>query len=419
MAQEAIGPRPVSRTTARLGRNGPDEATRSRESTVALVFVLAAALIGCDPGPQPTGSELPAAAVQDSSGVQMLIFGADAHRAAPLWNLDATRAVTFEDGPGLTSVRSVIRIGTDHWVLLDSGNREVYVFDGSGRFSHRLGRTGQGPGEFNERPSFLGRTPDGEVLIRDWPAGRLQRFDVREGFVEGWDLDVAGTWLQMLWRADGGVSLLTERSGAASNPNERTRNVAAVFEVTSGDDPREVEVFPAMEWVMVLTERGVSVERPWYLPQTLSAVARDGFWFTHGTEWRIERRDAERGELTHVVRFDQPREPFSADVDVPVPAMQPPDSTPPIARLYSDGEGRLWIGESGDEYSALPSGMGRVVPHWIVLEPSGERVLGRVELPGDRRLLHADTEGVLVVGVDEVDVPVIEWYPFVDPGVLN
>jgi hypothetical protein len=228
-------------------------------------------------------------------------------------------------------------------------------------------------------------------------------------------VELPGSLLNIVWRDDGGATVLTEESGS-STPNERTRNLARIQEVNPGSPPREIVQFSAMEWMLVLTDAGVRVERPWYFPQTLSAANQDGFWFTHGTEWKVERRDPRSGGLTHLITFDEPRVPFTLDVDVPVPAMEPPDSIPPIARLYADRQDRLWVGIAEGRYSALPSGMGRVVSRWKILSAEGDRILGQLALPEGRRLLYSDTDGVLLVGVDEVDVPVIEWVPFAGQG---
>jgi hypothetical protein len=42
--------------------------------------------------------------------------------------------------------------------------------------------------------------------------------------------------------------------------------------------------------------------------------------------------------------------------------------------------------------------------------------MGEVTLPVDSRLLYADRQGVLIVTTDELDVPSVEWWPFVSTG---
>ncbi len=150
--------------------------------------------------------------------------------------------MAFEAGPGLTSVRSVVRLRDGSWVLLDRGNREVYVFDSDGRFSHPLGRSGQGPGEFNEMPTWIAEMPDGALLIRDWPAGQFHRFDAGSGFLEGWDVELSGSVLGIVWQDGEGATVLAEES-ASSAPNERARNPVSIVEVRPGSPPGERDRF--------------------------------------------------------------------------------------------------------------------------------------------------------------------------------
>jgi hypothetical protein len=100
-----------------------------------------------------------------------------------------------------------------------------------------------------------------------------------------------------------------------------------------------------------------------------------------------------------------------------------PSTVPPIADVLVDAVGRLWVGRMDVPPRSLPSGMGPLIRRWIVLDDGGAVVVGTVTLPPGRRLLHADTTGLLLLTADEVDVPYVEWWTWQlsesDPTVDN
>lgn len=61
-------------------------------------------------------------------------------------------------------------------VVLDGSARQLVFFDSAGRLSHRVGRQGEGPGEF-VLPLWLGRCGDDSLYVGDVATSRISVFD--------------------------------------------------------------------------------------------------------------------------------------------------------------------------------------------------------------------------------------------------
>ena len=91
-----------------------------------------------------------------------------------------------EDGPDAFIFGEIASVGTTPQgtvVVVDRKMQDVRLFDSGGRFLQRLGRPGQGPGEFRAPHSLL-VTPNGEI----WVADMQRRLTVFAPSVDGYRL---------------------------------------------------------------------------------------------------------------------------------------------------------------------------------------------------------------------------------------
>jgi len=120
----------------------------------------------------------PSLAVQDSAGVQIVT------NVRPDWG--ESEAWTVADEPLLSigsvggdastlfdRVSSVVVLPSGELAVLDEGAGQIRLFDGGGRLTRTLGRSGQGPGEF-QGLAFVGLSAD-SLWVFD---GRQQRLTV-------------------------------------------------------------------------------------------------------------------------------------------------------------------------------------------------------------------------------------------------
>jgi len=121
---------------------------RSAPRGAAALLCCVAAAAGCEGG---GGS--PAVMVTDSAGIQIVESAAPAWRDAVGWTIlpepDVQIGVVEGDLPyEFQRVAGAIRLANGSIVIADGGTNEVRIFDAGGRHVRSVGRTGQGPGEY-------------------------------------------------------------------------------------------------------------------------------------------------------------------------------------------------------------------------------------------------------------------------------
>lgn len=373
-----------------MGEQSRSGGSVGRLSAANAVVVLAVACASC--GDDPEASE-PAA-----------------------WTLGAEelRIGSFDDpDESLTSVAHVFVTPWDQVFMAQPQDQTVRVHDArTGRLIRRLGRSGEGPGEFRN-PNWIGLLGD-SLWVNDGSLRRVTFFD-RDGAHLG-DRpypdppDVAAPL-----RA--GFGLLTEDGGA-------------LFVTNSADGDRRLPVLvidPGGEQTVIGERSG--------LPRFTTVSASNGsfqmqrqrFWTR--TTWSPdpqgrsvvfgEREAADTpGRTTYgVTRVSITGDTlFSRQVPYePVPIPQAvldslPDSTPevyspryypPVSAVVAGRDGTTWVARE-----ATSSDMRR----WDVFDASGEQI-GVLDAPDDLEIHDATADRLWAVVFDELDVPYLVRLP--------
>jgi hypothetical protein len=120
----------------------------------------------------------------------LLLAGSGAAAAQPTeqfgraWSVDS-----FGEEPLFRPVEMVALPGCEIWVG-DSGNATVYRWSCNGQPLGRVGRRGEGPGEFN-LPAPMARLRGDTVAVLDQPMGRLSLFDRRGRFIRSEPIELS------------------------------------------------------------------------------------------------------------------------------------------------------------------------------------------------------------------------------------
>jgi len=72
--------------------------------------------------------------------------------------------------------------------VLDGGDTNIKVYDAEGRFSHAIGRAGQGPGEFG-RFIYFDISPEGRVFVFDGMNRRVNQFEKNGMFISDFGIE--------------------------------------------------------------------------------------------------------------------------------------------------------------------------------------------------------------------------------------
>ncbi len=421
-----------------------------------LVWALLASglLSGCGEG---TGVTLEPV-VRDSAHVVIQEFPASVlERAASIRLAEApgVRIGVVEGAAEYQWTRPVAaaRLSDGGFVVLEQVPPEVRVFDPSGRFVQRIGTEGDGPGEFRSPVGLVALSGD-TLLVWDRGSHRLNWFS-KEGTLERERTlrDPGGirTVRRVALSPGGAVLALGATTTEEDLGNRgRVRETWQVVPVTPDGDAG-----PSLGTTLG-TERAIQIQRSdagrvvsvnvqgrWWWGEGFAWPSRRGVWTADRLSFEARHFDLERG-LDRIVRIMAEDRPFSRAlidslhrveldrvVDPEIRELwradfeerEYPEGVPPIAAVFGDAAGRVWIGLTEPPPESLPSGELPAVRRWVIFEEgstvdNGDTVplqsLGSLTLPPRSHPLWADTEGVLLVRNDTgSDVAYVEWYLYV------
>jgi hypothetical protein len=334
-----------------------------------------------------------------------------------------------------SEIVAATRLSNGSIVIADRGSSEIRVFDRAGRFVRKVGRAGQGPGEFRalgdvralEGDSLIawdamgGRftifTPTGEVARTFTPSGGPANQPAPFGLIRGALSNGSFFYFGIARAPVPTVEAVT-----------RDTHVVALY-TRDGSYARPVGRFPALERLlhmggMMPGPTGVmtpawSVKGVPFPRETLFRTGIDGLYTGDGTTFEILRFD-QNGFLKRIVRLrhvplqvtpaiiaQQRREPSGRGtpsrpgVDSGLDASRYPKTLPAYSAFRVDGAHRLWV----QDYP-LPGDSTR---RWNVFDREG-RFAGVVSTPPRMHVLEIGLNWLLGVWRDDSDVEYLRLY---------
>lgn len=336
------------------------------------------------------------------------------------WTIADTGVVVGAlDGPAeyvLGKVAGVVVDDSGRLWVADTQAREIRIFDRGGAFLRRVGRDGEGPGEFRNL-SGLALAPDG-VGALDGTLGRMTVFGPSGEIVRSFRL-ARGYMVLEHGAAIGfdGVGRFYDRAHFATRAE---RDSIAVVTYSAAGEPVDTAVVAALESDPLMLYRNgrpyMAVPRP-FSPQPALAFGPDGtIHFTRGDPYRIDLI-ASAGDTMRVLRRSAPPRPVTeaqraaaldrveewfADAGARADRhIQLPATHPAIHGLRVDRAGHVWVLTHVEPDSARMT--------WSIHDPDG-RYLGDLPMP----LMHVMDIGphhVAGVATDELGVGRVRVLP--------
>ncbi|GMV07270.1 MAG: hypothetical protein AMXMBFR53_35450 [Gemmatimonadota bacterium] len=328
-------------------------------------------------------------------------------------------------------VSGVVPVGGGRIAIADAQASEVRIFGPDGRYLYTATKSGQGPTEVAQ-PCCLKRGPDGALWIRDTgnarylvvdlaPTGAATRGTVR--MVHAF----AGMWAAPAFRGDTLIDV-----GADFDPAYGPR-VKRFFVTPDGRVARSETGAqpPATELgdVQLSTSRGLLYFAQPYGAKYLVAHGRDGIWAEAVTSMgRVTLHRPDGGSLTvetgialgpalsrgerRAAEEALGRHRRRAGAQAGQLSMTLPARKPPLAALYFDESGRLWVqqsvGDGADEEALVYSTAGALVERRVW--PSGIS-FADIGFPGG-----SSGFGVQRDALDVEQVVRVEWTRTGGPG---
>jgi 6-bladed beta-propeller len=364
----------------------------------------------------------------DSAGVTIVVNrGAGAWRGAP-WTAEQELRFGGDDAVPPSVFGRIADLDVDgagRLYVLDQLAREVRVFDPDGRFLRRMGRRGEGPGEFGQFVNGV-IVLDGTVVVADWTLGRLTTFDTAGGVISTEPMPVPGV---RSWWVPDGDHLAARLLRRTTDEDGRWRGVDVL--VRSAPSASRVDTILTLAYPQSDLGTRAAARVPLIVNSPFWTLLPDGGVAWSTLEWPELRIHDARGALTRIVRRDDwlPRpvddavhaalvakleEKFAllgADPAV-VSRLDLVRSThlPVVAGVLAGPDGTIWVQRTGppDTFDAMAinapeNARGFGGPDWDVFDAGG-RFLGTVTLPAAVRVARILGDRLYGIARDSLDV---------------
>lgn len=384
---------------------------------VSMATVALLALVGCGDRVEVPVSEV---AISDSAGVTIVDVGPLPGVAAPEWELER-RFNTARTGVELFRVSSGRILADGRVVLGDAGNDELLLLESGGRLERRIGRSGDGPGEFRGIVS-LHVAGDG-FSVYDARLGRWTRFD-RAGSVVSTDAMSPPDRivdLRPLAVDPAGELLAVYGSMRRFGREGIRRDTTPLLRYNDLDRaPDTLGLWASEEWYYAPTPGGTARTYVGF-GRSLAAYGRKDLAVLGDTDSlhislfdaRGEERMRIRGAGATIPATDEESERWrrrtgerlsaSAPDEVRELFLQAPvhESYPAFDAAIVDAEGRVWVGATArlDAQERL----------WVVFDTEGSPA-GRVMIPSSATVLDAAMGHVLLLESDDLNVQMVSLY---------
>jgi hypothetical protein len=373
---------------------------------------------------------------RDSAGVEIVENRSPA--AAPAWNVPDSPLVSVGGRPGdpghdLNRVTSAHRFPDGRLLVADGASAEVRLFDSTGGFVRAIGRSGGGPGEFQEWVRIV--AVRGDSLLTVDGGQRLSAFDDRGTFARSFRLErteAQGYAAPVGWLATG--DLIAEASefrtdlGAGDRYRMPFRSLRYRADGTYRDRLLEV---PGLEVRRVEMSEGgqkfLGEDDIEFGRRAVYAIAADRIYLGTDDRFEIAGYDG-AGALKRLIRVDEPPAPVGeADKAAQIernlePIRQWRQASDAMraeaeARVRNDAfserfpfyesflvadDGRLWV-----QRFQRPTEDAR---HFVVFDSSGALV-ATARLPDRVRPMHIGIGLVVGRWRDPDDVELVRVYP--------
>ncbi len=387
--------------------------------------LLTLAMIACGSGTEG-GAIDRRPAVRDSAGIMLVDYGPLPPELPSGWRVSPDPIVVLGSASGdemqeFYQATRAVRTPDGGIAVANSGTGELRFFDTEGEFAGSVGRSGQGPGEFQSL-TLLGMLPGDSILLYDARSARFSMVGPERTVVRSYAPDGRPS-LTARGMLASGWAVISGPAGSLGDPASGTLMAPAMpLRLVSPEGTLEpaVDTLPDRPLYFQITDQGMSFTRVPLSAEPAYAVGATAFHAGEAHSYEVRTYDSE-GALVRILRVARPPRPVTdADIRTAVEAATEraseearprlrrslddapwPETMPAYERLLADRLGYLWV----EEYRAP----GEELQRWMVYDSVGT-VVGSVNVPASLYLTDVGRDWMLGLGHDALGEQTVELY---------
>jgi len=404
--------------------------------TVSSLSMVVVALVTAGCQSDAAGRD-PLAVVRDSAGITIVEnTSPDDSTNNVWWRIEGPEVsiggIDAEEPYALYRVTDALRLNDGRIAVASSGSDDIRFFDSDGGHVRTSGRTGGGPGEY-QNPNALFRGTGDSLLVGDATTRRVSVLDPAGQFVRVFNIGEAAVVPRIVGRfADGSLLaapiVVTPGTTMGGSGDEITRPPFTLVRIDAGGAIADtLGEFPGAERIMRVEGSAGQITS---ISILIIPFAKSPTFAVHGDEVHVGAQDGPEirvygmdGGLRRIVRTGRTPDAITerhldALFERQLAAM--PDElraerqaagrnrdlphgpfVPPYAEITTDLAGNLWVADYPDP--TKPAG------GWTIYDPEG-RVLARLIVPERFRPFDIGEDWVLGGELDEFDIDHVRLY---------
>jgi hypothetical protein len=372
--------------------------------------------------------------MRDSASVVLVEYGVEQPPGLEQWSLESTPVVDVGNASGndeylFTRIVHAGLLLRGELLVADRATSNLRIFDSTGKFAHQFGRSGSGPGEF-EQLTWAGIDRTGAVATFDYALHRLFRFS-GEGILQKVIAVPGGESVGFVrGQFDDGSVLMESLVGFPDNPTKLSTglvrdSIGLYLVLADGSQRIPAGRFPGRQNIRAVGPGLIAMDPAPFGLRTVIAVADTIFYLSTQESYEI-RAYGKDGVLRRVLRRRVPPQPVGAAAIAtwkkqwderlatfkrrpPPPQVTElakyhtfPDVFPSHGELLIDRVGNLWV----EDYRPFPTK--DTITTWTVFRPDGS-MLATAKLP-NAQITEIGADRVVGVWRGENDVPSVRVY---------
>lgn len=232
-------------------------------------------------------------------------------------------------------IRDVVVDSEGNIFVVDMSNFRIQIFDSNGKCLNTIGRSGQGPGEFEQPSQIRINNLTGEIYVKD-KVRALDVFNKKGEFIESIKMNYG---IQDFFPFEDNTILAI----LIKPPYEELTSMHVLCKIDNkGEILMSLTEFPYTVFTKRVSGGILSGITGYELSLNFAVLNNDKIVYGYSKEYELEVIDRD-GKLLYKIKKDSPKPKFTSDELSQFKKIPVPKFKPYFYSIFSDTEGRIYV----------------------------------------------------------------------------